>query len=38
MTPDDRVVSVADGRVQAHVKTAGSGPPLVFLHGAYGLR
>src|SRR5262245_34169114 len=37
MTPQDRVVGVADGRVQAHVKTAGSGPPLVFLHGAYGL-
>jgi pimeloyl-ACP methyl ester carboxylesterase len=37
MTPQDRVVGVVDGRVQAHVKTAGSGPPLVFFHGAYGL-
>jgi pimeloyl-ACP methyl ester carboxylesterase len=35
--PADRAVSVVDGRIQAHVKTAGSGPPLVFLHGAYGL-
>ncbi len=35
--PTERVVSVVDGRIQAHVKTAGAGPPLVFLHGAYGL-
>jgi pimeloyl-ACP methyl ester carboxylesterase len=35
--PQDRVVSVWDGRIQAHVKTAGAGPPVVFLHGAYGL-
>jgi pimeloyl-ACP methyl ester carboxylesterase len=36
--PQDRVVSVWDGRIQAHVKQAGAGPPLVFIHGAYGLR
>jgi pimeloyl-ACP methyl ester carboxylesterase len=34
----DRVVNVWDGRIQAHVKQAGAGPPLVFIHGAYGLR
>lgn len=36
--PNDTVVSVWDGRIQAHVKQAGAGPPLVFIHGAYGLR
>jgi pimeloyl-ACP methyl ester carboxylesterase len=36
--PEDRIVSVCDGRLRVHVKTAGSGPPIVFFHGAYGLR
>jgi pimeloyl-ACP methyl ester carboxylesterase len=37
-TPVDRVVNVCGGRLRIHVKTAGSGPPVVFFHGAYGLR
>src|SRR5689334_24911194 len=33
----DRTVSVWQNKVLSHVKIAGSGPPLVFLHGAGGL-
>jgi pimeloyl-ACP methyl ester carboxylesterase len=33
----DRVLSVWDGRVDLHVKVAGSGPAVVYLHSAGGL-
>ena len=33
----DRTLPVWQDKVATHVKTAGSGPPLVFLHGAGGL-
>src|SRR5262245_57624926 len=33
---DTRTVSIRDGRFTTPYLTAGSGPPLVFLHGAYG--
>lgn len=33
----DRVVKAFNDQVEAHVKVAGSGPPLVFFHGAGGL-
>ena len=33
----DRTVSVWQDKVASHVKVAGNGPPLVFLHGAGGL-
>jgi pimeloyl-ACP methyl ester carboxylesterase len=35
--PPERTFSVWDGRIQARVRTAGTGPPLVYFHGAYGL-
>jgi pimeloyl-ACP methyl ester carboxylesterase len=34
----DRTVSAWRKQVNANVKVAGSGPPVVFLHGAYGLQ
>jgi len=34
----DRTVSTWSDEITMHVKTAGSGPPLLFLHGAGGLR
>src|SRR5919109_5161101 len=33
----ERIISVWSGQIQARVKIAGEGPPLVFLHGAFGL-
>jgi pimeloyl-ACP methyl ester carboxylesterase len=33
----ERTVSVWQGQIQAKVKVAGSGPPLVYLHSGYGL-
>ncbi|HKV55745.1 MAG TPA: alpha/beta hydrolase [Candidatus Binataceae bacterium] len=33
----DRTVSLWEGKVTAHVKVAGQGPALVFLHSGYGL-
>jgi pimeloyl-ACP methyl ester carboxylesterase len=33
----ERTVSLWDGKVTAHVKVAGHGPALVFLHSGYGL-
>jgi pimeloyl-ACP methyl ester carboxylesterase len=33
---EDHVVSVWGGEIQIHVKSAGSGPPVVYLHGAGG--
>jgi pimeloyl-ACP methyl ester carboxylesterase len=33
----ERTVSIWENRVTAHVKTAGQGPPLIFLHSGYGL-
>jgi pimeloyl-ACP methyl ester carboxylesterase len=33
----ERIISVWNGQIQARVKIAGEGPPLVFLHGAFGL-
>ncbi len=38
VTAQDRNVSVWQDQIEARVKVAGSGPPLVFLHGAYGLQ
>src|SRR5712692_6270383 len=35
---EDRTVSAWRDQVATRVKVAGSGPPLVFLHGAYGLQ
>jgi len=35
---EDRTVTAWRDQVEARVKTAGSGPPVVFLHGAYGLQ
>jgi pimeloyl-ACP methyl ester carboxylesterase len=35
--PRERVETVWDGRLRTHVKVAGTGPPLVFFHGAFGL-
>ena len=32
----DRTVNVWDDRIKAHVKVAGAGPALVFLHGGWG--
>ena len=37
-TPRDELVSVWNDTVQIHVKIAGSGPPLLFLHSAGGPR
>ncbi len=34
----DRTVSVWGSQIRPRVKIGGEGPPLVFLHGAYGLR
>jgi pimeloyl-ACP methyl ester carboxylesterase len=36
-TVADRPVTVWQGKVTPHVKVAGNGPPVVFLHGAAGL-
>jgi len=33
----ERTVSLWDGKVTAHVKVAGQGPALVYLHSGYGL-
>jgi hypothetical protein len=33
----ERIIRVWSGQIQARVKIAGEGPPLVFLHGAFGL-
>ena len=32
----ERTVNVWDDKIKAHVKVAGSGPALVFLHGGWG--
>jgi len=32
----ERIVNVWDDKIKAHVKVAGSGPALVFLHGGWG--
>jgi len=37
VTQQDRVVTAWRDQVETRVKVAGSGPPVVFLHGAYGL-
>jgi pimeloyl-ACP methyl ester carboxylesterase len=37
VTVQDRQVSAWNNQVDARVKIAGSGPPLVFLHGGFGL-
>ncbi|HEY8490728.1 MAG TPA: alpha/beta hydrolase, partial [Dehalococcoidia bacterium] len=33
-----QTVTVRDGRFRVHLRTAGSGEPLLFLHGETGLR
>ena len=38
VTTQDRTVTAWKDQVEARVKIAGSGPPVVFLHGAYGLQ
>ena len=38
VTMQDRILSVWRDQIQARVKIAGQGPPLVFLHGATGLK
>jgi len=38
VTTRDRTASAWRGQVETRVKVAGSGPPVVFLHGAYGLQ
>ena len=38
VTIQDRTLSLWSGQVQSRVRIAGQGPPLVFLHGATGLR
>jgi pimeloyl-ACP methyl ester carboxylesterase len=35
--PQERTVSVWNGQIKPRVTVAGQGPPVVFLHGAYGL-
>ena len=37
-TIQERTLSVWSGQIQSRVKIAGQGPPLVFLHGATGLK
>jgi pimeloyl-ACP methyl ester carboxylesterase len=36
-TPSERSVSLWENKITAHVKVAGQGQPLVFLHSGYGL-
>jgi pimeloyl-ACP methyl ester carboxylesterase len=38
VTTQDRSLTAWRDEVETRVKTAGSGPPVVFLHGAYGLQ
>jgi len=38
VTTQDRTVTAWRDEVEARVRIAGSGPPVVFLHGAYGLQ
>jgi len=38
VTAQDRTLTAWRDEVETRVKTAGSGPPVVFLHGAYGLQ
>ncbi len=38
VTTQDRTVTAWRKQVQANVKVAGSGPPVVFFHGAFGLQ
>jgi len=38
LTVDDRTITAWRDQIDTHVKVAGSGPPVVFLHGAYGLQ
>ncbi|WP_233261698.1 alpha/beta fold hydrolase [Vitiosangium sp. GDMCC 1.1324] len=38
MAPKDLVLTLWRGQVETHVKVAGNGPPLVYFHGAEGLK
>ena len=38
VTTQDRTLTTWRDEIETRVKTAGAGPPVVFLHGAYGLQ